>query len=245
MAGFGINSYPAKFFSDRYASVLFCTPSQTATLLREGRQLLLLIRHGITDWNVQTKLQGRVEVPLNEKGREQAYYCGIGIKNALCDKKYVKGVFTSPLSRAYDTAARITYELGMDEPVILEDLIERDYGSVTGMTFEERRELYKSAGGYPEDMESSEAAAIRMKKSVKIITDKPGSGISVIVTHGGMLNSFFSYITCGRAGSGGNIAANCTVAAVAAGKKDVIPIAFNLGGDELKLFLDDVKGKIE
>ena len=240
-----MNSYPAKFFTDKYASVLFVTPAQTATLLSEGRQLILLIRHGITDWNVQTKLQGRVDVPLNEKGKEQAYYCGLGIKKAVGDRKYVKGVFSSPLSRAYDTAKRITYELKMGEPTVLENLMERDYGTVTGMTFDERRELYKKHGGYPGDMESSDEAAIRMKRTVKTITDLPGDGISIIVTHGGLLNSFFSYITCGRAGSGGNITANCTVEIVAAGEKDVIPIAFNLGGDELKVFIDEVNQKMK
>lgn len=238
-------SSPTRFLTDKCLPVLFCTPAQTATLIREGRQLMLLVRHGMTDWNAQTKLQGRAEVPLNEKGRRQSYKCGLGIKNALGDKSAVKAVYTSPLSRAYDTAESITAELGMGKPEILEELIERDYGDVTGMTFDERRALYRSPGGYPDDIESTDEAAQRMKKTIKKITEVPGKGVSVIVTHGGILNSFFSYITRGRAGSGGNITANCTVEIVVAGKKDVIPIAFNLGCEELKAFLDEVNAKTD
>ena len=122
----------------------------------------------------------------------------------------------------------------------MDGLIERDYGSVTGMTFAARRELYRSSVGYPEDLEDTADTAVRMKRTVASILSMPGDGIPILFTHGGILNSFFSVITRGIAGSGGNIVANCTVEIIAAGKNDTIPIAFNLGSGELYDFIKEL-----
>ncbi|MDD6095459.1 MAG: histidine phosphatase family protein [Clostridia bacterium] len=230
-----------KFFTGKCVPMLFCTPAQTSALLSEKRQLIFLIRHGTTDWNVETRLQGRVEVPLNEKGRQQAESCALGLKRAFEGTLSVKSVYSSPLSRAYDTAKIIADAFGHPAPTVAEGLIERDYGSVTGMTYAARRELFKSAAGYPDDMESAADAAVRMKRTIAKVRSDTCDGALILVTHGGILNSFFSGITCRRAGSGGNIVANCTVEIVAAGARDVIPIAFNLGCEELAEFVSELR----
>ncbi len=228
-----------RFCTGRYSPILFCTPAQTRTLLDEHRVLVLLIRHGTTDWNLETRLQGREEVPLNDKGREQARLCAGGLFKAL-EGLPVKGFYTSPLSRAYETAKTVSEHFGAGKPVTVDGLIERDYGSITGMTFAARRELFRSADGYPEDMENTADTAVRMKRTVASILSEPGDGIPILFTHGGILNSFFSVITRGRAGSGGNIVANCTVEMIAAGKNDTIPIAFNLRNGELFDFIKEL-----
>ncbi len=228
------------FFTGQYSPMFFCTPSQTDALLSERRTLVILIRHGTTDWNAQSKLQGREEIPLNENGIEQAQKCAESLASVFNSSR-IKGIYTSPLSRSYDTAKAVSDKLGVTDPVILEGLIERDYGSVTGMTFAARRELYRSAAGYPNDIESISSAAIRMKRTIALILKLPGQGIPLLFTHGGILNSFFSTITCGRAGSGGNIVANCTFEIVAAGARDTVPIAFNLGDTELYNFISSLK----
>src|SRR6516165_1132667 len=38
--------------------------------------VIYYVRHGLTDWNVQQRLQGRHDVPLNREGRAQAVHCG-------------------------------------------------------------------------------------------------------------------------------------------------------------------------
>jgi len=60
---------------------------------------LYLVRHGITDWNEQRKMQGHTNIPLNELGRSQATSLQKFFKTNPIDK-----VFSSDLDRAFQTA---------------------------------------------------------------------------------------------------------------------------------------------
>ncbi len=60
---------------------------------------LLLVRHGETDWNRQTKFQGQIDVPLNDNGREQARKAGEFLKNVP-----LEFAFSSPMVRPKETA---------------------------------------------------------------------------------------------------------------------------------------------
>ena len=81
-----------------------------------------LIRHGQTDWNKEGIVQGRCDIPLNEKGREQAREA----KELTKDIKF-DICFCSPLDRAKETAA-IVLE-GKDVEIVYDDrLLEMAYG---------------------------------------------------------------------------------------------------------------------
>ena len=69
---------------------------------------LILVRHGLTDWNEQGRLLGRTHVELNASGRAQAE----AVANALCSDK-VHAVLASPLRRAQETAEPIARRLGL------------------------------------------------------------------------------------------------------------------------------------
>ena len=81
----------------------------------------VLIRHGQTYWNKKKKMQGQVNIPLNETGKKQA------VKLAEELKKYDFDVcFSSPLDRAYETAKIVVGERDI-EMIKHELLIEQGY----------------------------------------------------------------------------------------------------------------------
>jgi broad specificity phosphatase PhoE len=63
---------------------------------------LFLVRHGCTGWNKEQVFRGHKDVPLDEIGREEALLVGERLKG-----EGIKGVFSSPLSRARETAQAI------------------------------------------------------------------------------------------------------------------------------------------
>ncbi len=224
--------------------ILFCTPAQAGTLISEGRSLLMFVRHGLTDWNMQMRLQGRENIPLNDEGKIQADEIAYILKTALESWK-LNGVYTSPLSRAKDTAAFIATRLGYDDSIVVENLIERDYSTLSGLTLAERKKRFPFSKDYPTDMESVADAAVRMKKvALELCFDgKAAQGATIAVTHGGVINSLFSYLTRGRAGVGKNVAKNCSISICASGTSDIIPLAFNLHGEELIRYVNDIRIK--
>jgi len=93
--------------------------------------IVLLARHGETEWNVARRPQGRLDSPLTERGREHAEALA-----RIADHVKVDAIFTSPLGRAAATAARCGDRTGL--PVqIIEELAELDHGRMAGLTVEQ------------------------------------------------------------------------------------------------------------
>ena len=90
-----------------------------------------VLRHGQTDWNVQMRLQGSTDIPLNETGRAQAHVAA----KVMAGESITK-IIASPLSRALETARIVGAAAGI-EPVIDGRLIERNFGQFEGMTIDE------------------------------------------------------------------------------------------------------------
>ena len=85
--------------------------------------MIYIVRHGQTDWNLEGRYQGRIDIELNSKGIEQAET----IREELKDIKFDK-VFSSPLKRAYKTAQIIT-----NNPITTDErIIERCNGKLEG-----------------------------------------------------------------------------------------------------------------
>ena len=98
--------------------------------MSSSSRLVLLIRHGETEWSRSGQHTGRTDIPLTEEGRRQAEMLG----SALHGRKLT--VYTSPLQRARETA-RLA---GFDNPVVDDDLREWDYGVYEGRTTLEIRQ---------------------------------------------------------------------------------------------------------
>ena len=85
--------------------------------------MIYIIRHGETDWNVEGRYAGRMNIPLNKKGIEQARKLKEKFKNIKIDI-----VITSPLIRAIQTADEIVN----NEKIIDYRIIERSNGELEG-----------------------------------------------------------------------------------------------------------------
>ncbi len=97
---------------------------------------LLLLRHGETAHNAGQMALGREDVPLNERGVEQADLLGASLAS-----EPITAIYASPLQRATATAAPLAKSLNLT--VRIEDgLIEMDVGEVENQTFAELAERY-------------------------------------------------------------------------------------------------------
>ncbi len=99
---------------------------------------LVLVRHGQSVWNLQNRFTGWVDVPLTEKGKEEAYKAGELLKDIRFNVAY-----TSDLTRAQETLRIILEVIGLNIPVIKNwALNERDYGDLTGLNKDRAREKF-------------------------------------------------------------------------------------------------------
>ncbi len=102
--------------------------------------LLVLVRHGQSIWNAEDRFTGWVDVPLSEKGIEEARQAG----RLLREANYRFDVaYTSVLSRAEDTLKLMLEEMKVELPVIRDAALnERMYGALQGLNKQKMREIY-------------------------------------------------------------------------------------------------------
>jgi probable phosphoglycerate mutase len=155
---------------------------------------LYYVRHGLTDWNAAGRLQGRLDVPLNQTGRAQAACCGEILRDLLgrdglaaADLDHV----SSPLGRACTTMEVMRATLGLPPADYRVDprLAEISFGEWEGLTYREvlerepevaaQREAHKWRF-LPPGGESYEQLAVRV--GAWLATATPDT---VVCAHGG------------------------------------------------------------
>jgi len=165
---------------------------------------ICVIRHGETDWNIAGKLQGREDIPLNQNGRKQAENCGLALINGEWDV-----VFTSPLSRAVETAQIIAEIINVPCIIIDNALTERDYGKASGLTEKRRGELFPD--GKSDGAEDMETLRERIYGAVKRIARERYPNNIIIVSHGGSINALLAKLSNFAIGSGKTVLKNACV----------------------------------
>jgi broad specificity phosphatase PhoE len=134
--------------------------------------VLLLVRHGETDWNAEGRLQGHTDTPLNDYGRRQA----ASLAEQLAGDG-IAAIYASDLSRARETAEIVGGRIGL--PVSVEpDLREKNWGSWEGLTPTER-DAVEYVG------ESTEAHRERTLRALLAIAERHPEERVLVVTHGG------------------------------------------------------------
>jgi uncharacterized phosphatase len=148
--------------------------------------VLALVRHGRTSWNLERRLQGRTDRPLDDIGRRQAEAAA----RTLASRPWAS-VLCSPLSRAQETAALIAAELGTPAPVSDVRLLERDYGVAEGITVAEAHERWPD-GHYP-GAESPASLAARSGRALQCLAALPEP--TIVVGHGAFLRAGIEALT--------------------------------------------------
>jgi len=154
---------------------------------------IIFVRHGETDWNLEGRVQGNANVPLNRKGLEQAKRVAVRLKNEKID-----AIYSSDLERARQTANEIA-KYHKAKVRCSKFLRERKFGELEGMLnsgYKKIRDesglpkyLYRPPGGenYP-DLQK------RAEKFLAAIKKRPGQNI-LVVSHGGVIRTFISVLT--------------------------------------------------
>jgi probable phosphoglycerate mutase len=145
--------------------------------------LLYLVRHGETDWNRTHRIQGSTDIPLNDTGRAQAARAG-----RLLARRSWDGVYTSPLSRAFETATIIASELGLGEPLGVPALVERHYGEAEGLTDRRVMRRYPGATPVPGRESRAQVAARVIPALLDLAEANPGRHL-VVATHGAVIRT--------------------------------------------------------
>ncbi|OMC57059.1 bifunctional RNase H/acid phosphatase [Mycobacterium sp. IS-836] len=145
---------------------------------------LLLLRHGQTELSVERRYSGRGNPALTEVGRQQAQAAA----RYLAERGGIAAVLSSPLQRAYDTAATAAKALGLDVTVD-DDLIETDFGAWEGLTFAEasqhdpelHRRWLRDTSTLPPDGESFDGVLDRVcRVRDRIVAAHEGATVLVV-----------------------------------------------------------------
>lgn len=172
--------------------------------------MLLLARHGQTDWNLKRRWQGHADPPLNETGRAESRALAASLAGRGLER-----VYSSDLVRARETAEIVAAALGLD--VRLDPrLREVDVGEWSGLTAAEvearfpdgYRRRHEGGTGW-EDGELFEAMGARVEAAVLSIAAADANGRLLVVTHGGPLRALWT--AAGGERSGWVNARNCDV----------------------------------
>ena len=182
---------------------------------------ILLARHGETDWNRESRFQGRADPPLNDRGREQA----AELAETLAEEE-LAAVYSSPLRRAFETAEVVAGRHGL--PALpVEGLREVDVGSWQGLTrvdverrFAEQFRRWLDYGQGWEDGESYEAMGKRVLAVLEELAAHHVDQRILAVTHGGPIRAALAdaeHISYSEARRRGPVIGNCFLAHFAVG----------------------------
>jgi 2,3-bisphosphoglycerate-dependent phosphoglycerate mutase len=163
---------------------------------------LVLIRHGQSEWNLENKFTGWIDIPLSPKGEEEARKAGEKIKGFKFDK-----VYTSVLQRAIKTYELAAEAAGFNGLPVEKDkaLNERMYGDLQGLNKDDMREKFgaeqvhiwrRSFDVAPPNGESLKDTAARVLPywHSRIEPDlKAGKNI-LIVAHGNSLRALIMHL---------------------------------------------------
>ena len=159
---------------------------------------IIAVRHGETAWNVDARIQGHLDIPLNGTGRWQARQ----LARALAAEP-IAAIYASDLQRAHATAQAVADATGA--PLLAEaGLRERSFGALQGRTFAQiEAELPEQALRWrkrdphfaPEGGESLTVLRERIQATTHRLAAQHPGALVVLVAHGGVLDVLYRLAT--------------------------------------------------
>jgi probable phosphoglycerate mutase len=155
---------------------------------------VLAIRHGETAWNVDGRIQGQLDVPLNEMGRWQVHRLAL----AVADES-IAAIYSSDLLRAYETAQAVGRGSG-DAIVTDTGLRERGFGVFEGLSYAEINARWPQMGerwrkrdpefGAPGGETLNQFYERSVTTATRLAARHPGQTIA-LVSHGGVMDCLY------------------------------------------------------
>jgi broad specificity phosphatase PhoE len=151
----------------------------------------MFLRHGETDCNVTGVTMGRIDTPLNDRGRRQAYEAA---ERLIGCHHPIKRLISSPLSRCSDTASVVATELGLHMET-LDHLQERDWGVYQARPGCERPDTMT-------DPENGEPWLVFRGRCAQALNASAEQPLTLLVSHSGVYRGILSNLglTPGEAG---------------------------------------------
>lgn len=159
---------------------------------------IVLIRHGETDWNTATRIQGHTDIALNPRGRWQAGRVGEALVH-----EGLQAVYTSDLQRAHATAQAVAQACGLGLNVTTR-LRERAFGEFEGQTFADIEARWPEAAQRwrqrdpqfgPPGGETLQAFYTRCVQAVHELAAAHEGQAVAMVAHGGVLDCLYRAAT--------------------------------------------------
>jgi len=142
---------------------------------------IILVTHALTQWNVENRIQGHTDVPLNQEGRYMAEALASGLRHEI-----IHAVYTSDLCRARETAQPLARQKTL---VIHQDMRLREGRSV----FQERSDHYPMLT-FPVEVETEPIVLERMMEVMDAIGETHAGETVFVVSHGAAVEIFITHL---------------------------------------------------
>lgn len=150
-----------------------------------------LFRHGQTDWNIDLRLQGTADIPMNEFGISQVATAASVLALQSWDV-----ILASPLGRARQSAEIIQGVIGLDRVSIEPLLLERSFGIGEGMDYKTWQEKFAHLDKIP-GAESASEIQLRSRKLLELFEREYQGAKVLAVSHGALIRFVLSEVTQG------------------------------------------------
>lgn len=154
--------------------------------------VLGLFRHGQTDWNIDLRLQGTADIPMNEVGIGQVERAAAEIAKQDWDL-----ILASPLGRARHSAEIIASQTGHAEIFQTDLLMERAFGIGEGMLYSEWHEKFSHLDSIP-GAESADQVLERSQQLLTHISTEFHGKRVLAVSHGALIRFVLHHVSAGE-----------------------------------------------